>query len=1071
MEYRLLGSFEVVEEGRPLNLGPRKQRAVLVELAISVNRVVPLDRLLDDLWGDAPPARAIASLQAYVSNLRRVLEPQRGPYERPRVLLTRPPGYILSVETAALDAARFEAAAAEGHRLLAEGRCRTASAHLREALSLWRGPALADFAYERFARAEAARLDELHLVAVEDRIQADLDLGGHEEVVAELEELVATHRLRERLWGLLMLGLARSGRPADALNVYARARQTLAEELGIDPGPALRRLAAAIDAGKPPLAWALASPPVTVPVPAGATPPVAGEPGERPLVGRRAELARLEAVLDHAASGRGGVVLVAGEPGIGKTRLAEEVVARTRVRGWLAVWGRGVESGGTPAFWPWVEVVRSLMAASGTEVRAAASGPGATELAHVVPELRALTGTRPDPPPALHSETVRHRLFEAVGRLLAACARHQPLVVVLDDLHWADAASLQVLALLAPRIGTMAAVVVGVYRSTELQPGLPLADALAALARHQVLERVELGGLGEAEVGCLMEAVAGRPSPADVVASVAARTGGNPFFVTELARTMAARSLLGGTAPGGVPDAVVEVVRHRLSRLPEPTVALLEMAAVGGPEFECRVLEAAAGLGPDRTLDLVEAAVLTGLVSEDAAVPGRFRFSHDLVRETIIQGLGGIRKAQIHGRVGDAVRALHDDDAHALEVAYHLLAAVPAIGPERALPHVLRAAEVATGRLAEEQAGELLRRALGLVDQLPAGARRDRQRLDVLLRLHASLMKSKGWTAAETQTVFSQARELFAQLGQGRELVQLLYGAWATEDVAARYDSATAVADELLAAAAASGRPADLVVAHLAAASTAFLRGEMAAARTHLGRAMALPEGVEDPSLAWLPIRVAPGNVELEAFMLAACGRFAEADARAEEALAMAAATDHPFTLAWVLMSLACMGVWDSNLGVAEQRAHRAIALADEKGFPLVAATAHAVHGWARALRGEATEGVVEISEAREAALANEARCMESLHLLLLAEAQWAGARPGDALRSIEAALAFVDAFGERLWEPELHQLRGDLLLEVAPDHGDEAKAEHARAAAAAWRQGIPWTESGARHRAPPPGP
>ena len=224
MQFRILGPLEVTEEGRHLDLGAPKQRALLAVLLISANRVVSLDRLIDQLWGEEPPPRATGSLQAYISNLRRVLEPSRAPGQPPRVLVTQPPGYLLRVDPGDLDAARFETGAAEGRRLLGEGRPAEARDLLQAALGLWRGAALADFAFEDFARAEATRLEELRLAAVEDRLQAELDLGQHAAAVAELEAGVMTHPLRERLWGLLMVALYRSGRQADALRAFQAAR-------------------------------------------------------------------------------------------------------------------------------------------------------------------------------------------------------------------------------------------------------------------------------------------------------------------------------------------------------------------------------------------------------------------------------------------------------------------------------------------------------------------------------------------------------------------------------------------------------------------------------------------------------------------------------------------------------------------------------------------------------------------------------------------------------------------------------------------------------------------------------
>jgi DNA-binding SARP family transcriptional activator len=234
MEFRLLGPLEVLEHDRVLTVGGGKQRALLAVLLLHANEVVSTDRLLDDLWGASPPATAAKSIQLYVSRLRKVLGDGR--------LMTRPPGYVLRVDRAELDVARFE-------RLVGEARAadpERAAAKLREALDLWRGAPLADLAYEPFARAEIARLEELRLEALEARVQAELAAGRHAGLVGELEALVAEHPLRERLWGHLMLALYRSSRQAEALEAYRGARRVLADELGLEPSAELRRLEQAI---------------------------------------------------------------------------------------------------------------------------------------------------------------------------------------------------------------------------------------------------------------------------------------------------------------------------------------------------------------------------------------------------------------------------------------------------------------------------------------------------------------------------------------------------------------------------------------------------------------------------------------------------------------------------------------------------------------------------------------------------------------------------------------------------------------------------------------------------------
>ncbi|MGH9035229.1 MAG: BTAD domain-containing putative transcriptional regulator, partial [Acidimicrobiia bacterium] len=242
MEFRILGPLEVAHQGHPVVLPGGRERAVLVLLLLSANRVVPAERLVEDLWGEKPPEGAIGALRVFVSRLRKALRDATGD----AVVLTRAPGYLAQIEPDALDAACFEALLAHGRHQAAQGDHDGAAASLRQALSLWRGPALADVADAPMARGEAARLEEARLAALEARVEAELVCGRHHELVPELDQLTRAHPLRERLWGHLMVALYRSGRQADALRAYQQLRQLLAEELGLEPGPEVARLEGAI---------------------------------------------------------------------------------------------------------------------------------------------------------------------------------------------------------------------------------------------------------------------------------------------------------------------------------------------------------------------------------------------------------------------------------------------------------------------------------------------------------------------------------------------------------------------------------------------------------------------------------------------------------------------------------------------------------------------------------------------------------------------------------------------------------------------------------------------------------
>ena len=246
LEFHILGPLEVLDDGSALPLGGPKQRALLALLLIHPGEVVSVDRITEDLWGDHPPKTAQTSLHVYVSHLRKLLEPERGKGEAASLLASRAPGYVIDVDPEQLDLTRFQRLASQGRLSLDAGDPRAGGAALHEALGLWRGPALADFLYEPFAQSEIARLEELRLSCTEDRIDADLACGLHGPLVGEIEGLTRAHPLRERLRAQLILALYRSGRQAEALEAYTNARETLVEELGIDPGPALQELNRAI---------------------------------------------------------------------------------------------------------------------------------------------------------------------------------------------------------------------------------------------------------------------------------------------------------------------------------------------------------------------------------------------------------------------------------------------------------------------------------------------------------------------------------------------------------------------------------------------------------------------------------------------------------------------------------------------------------------------------------------------------------------------------------------------------------------------------------------------------------
>ena len=313
LEFRVLGPLEASRDGQAVDLGAYRQRALLAALLVHADEVVSRDRLIEELWGEAAPASAPNMIQVYVSRLRKALGPNR--------LVTRPPGYLLRLDDAQLDSIRLADLVVRARAAMADARASDVLELLAEALALWRGPALADFSYESFVRGEVARLEELRLEAIELRIDAELALGRHARLVGELEQLIAQHPFRERLRGLLMLALYRSGRQAEALEAYQAARETMAQELGIKPTPALRELERAILWQDSELVPVNAEPELAPPIAESA--PINNLPPElTSLIGREREVAQ---VADLVSRHR--IVTVVGPGGVGKTRVAGRVAS------------------------------------------------------------------------------------------------------------------------------------------------------------------------------------------------------------------------------------------------------------------------------------------------------------------------------------------------------------------------------------------------------------------------------------------------------------------------------------------------------------------------------------------------------------------------------------------------------------------------------------------------------------------------------------------------------------------------------------------------------------------------
>lgn len=847
-------------------------------LGLHAGSVVSADILVELLWGEDPPRTAAKALQTHISALRRTLGDG--------FVLTDGTGWTLA-ETR-VDASRYRSAARLGRDAAAAGDTSQAVARFEEALALWRGiPELPD---GRRGTSEKTRWIEGHAALVEDRADALLATGRAAEIVGELEAAVAEAPLRERRWGQLMLALYRAGRQGEALGAYQRARALLADELGVDPGPELRRLEAAIvaqdaalevpaaqqvtgitravtflltdiegstaaweaDAGAMAVAlarhdelveqvvtsrggrliktrgegdatfsvferpsaaaaaaielqeaivrepWALRDPmrvrvalhtgeaelrdgdyfgravnraarlrslaaggqilcsgataelvidsladdvvladlgmrelrnlarpehvfelrletaddrpqpvPTDMPLMRPSLPAVLTGPG--PFVGRGPELERLFSAWQTALAGGTNAVLIAGEPGVGKTRLAGEWSRLAYDQGALVIYGRCDEDLGAP-YQPFAEALRALVPCLGADALRGLRGveallPLVPGLADVLPDLAAPTRADPD--------TERYALFDAVVAVLSMASAHAPVALILDDLHWAAKPTLLLLRHLL-RFGEQARVqVIGTYRSTDLDRAHPLSAMLADLHRSAgsgTANRLQLAGLDEGDVTAYV-AQSGYDDE-ELARALASVTGGNPFFLIEALRHVEESG--GRWDPSTLPQGVREAVSRRLSRLAAETNKALAAAAVVGSRFALELVERVVG---DDLVDAFDEAGKAGIVIEEPG--GRYRFNHALIRQSLLAELPSVRRMRLHQRIAATLENEPGaGDELLAELAHHYFECAWAGNAAKAVEYCRRAADQAMARLAYEGAADLYDDALHALEEI-----------------------------------------------------------------------------------------------------------------------------------------------------------------------------------------------------------------------------------------------------------------------------------------------------------------------------------------------------------------
>ena len=483
--------------------------------------------------------------------------------------------------------------------------------------------------------------------------------------------------------------------------------------------------------------------------------------GRTGFVGRAAELGRLMEGWERARTGGRELVLVAGEPGIGKTRLVAELAVRAHEAGAVVLFGRCYEETLTP-YQPFVE---------------AFAGAG-LDLAGLVPATMAGSSVGVAPLQG-GPESDRYLLFEAVTRAAADLAEEAPVVLVVDDLHWADKPTLLLLEYVARSPRSMAVLVLGTYRETDLGRDHPLSETLADLRRERLYERVILRGLDRDDLAALVADRAGQAAPAVFVEALHAETEGNPFFAEEVLlhlvdtgaiyeRDGQWRSDATSIDQLGIPEGVRDAIGRRLSRLSETTNRALGVASVLGREFSLSVVEAVSGLGTDELLDAADQATTARLVAEVPGDPDRYAFTHALIRQTLYEELSGARRLRLHRQAGEVLEARYGDDVepHLGELASHFAQLAYGGDVDKAVEYCRRAAERASGVMAFEEAAEHYRRGLQVLEIAEQGG--DAGECDLRIALTEALTNARDMVHADREG--EQAVGLARRLGDDRRL-------------------------------------------------------------------------------------------------------------------------------------------------------------------------------------------------------------------------------------------------------------------------------------------------------------
>ncbi|WIM88625.1 BTAD domain-containing putative transcriptional regulator [Candidatus Mycobacterium wuenschmannii] len=1011
VEYQLSGAVEARVGGALAPLGGPKQRCVLAVLLANHGTVVSVDRLIDAVWEDKPPPKALASLRAYVTNLRRILPVSTDTVAQPKLrLASRAYGYQLTLlDDDSVDLHRFETLVKEGRAALVRGAAAAAFDKLGTALTSWRGDPFGEFTHRDFAHADATRYIALRHTAIEARFDAALQSGDGGDLVPEIEAAIAADSTEERLWGHLMVALYRAGRTSDAIRAFDRARATLDRELGTAPGDGLQTLYRKICDKATDLHF---NPPAEPP----AVSPGSDPQSQIPFVGRNSELESITAALGNTRAGTGGLILLTGESGIGKTALAQAVSTHARKADMAIAWAAHPPGVRLPLMWTWIQLLRRLGDELGQPGRNAVRrvAPGVVDA--LVPEWTERDAINS----GVRAAATGFALIEGVVSALCELSAIRPLLLVLDDLHLADFPSGNALSLLSAQLGRAPIQVIGNW--TYFGSGRPMnRPTFERLVRLEAARSIHLDGIGPAAAATLVDALAGTGTEGAVSQRVWNRTGGNPLYIRELVSVLVAHDRLHDASDGHTDDvsaAVAGMVGQRLGRLDRPSRRALAAAAVIGAEFDIADLADVVDLSVSTVQARLRPAYETGLLDEVADRPGCYRFGHGLLHDAVLTQVPGSERAAVHAAIAahsaaSIATAAYED---VISVADHAWRAGTEINLEIALEIYETAIQRGLARSAYDDIAILAGHALQVCRKLPPKPEPLQRQASLWLHLagaHAILDgQNSPAAAAAVQRAFEIGEHASGKHYHGAVAMQCYMLC-----VRGRLDEAQALASGLVAQYAATGDPDVGVSSHFVQVMLHTLRGEHEAQESVAGTMMARfppPETVADPLVffhprvyCWLSL----GRALL--------GDRAGAHRQRKVALELAQSRRAHFDiLAAKLVRVeidAILGVTDGTVAAAEEVYQEMMAA----GSPQWAACARMIGEWARTLSGEGGDRDAAFEAFRDYTH-DGSMVMTPFFLALIADIENHHGHVDHAQQLLERAQAVANATGEHIWDEQL---------------------------------------------------